>query len=94
MVDFPNHATKHGSILALYNLGYLVQSKRFKCTLLINRGANFALYLLYLYCCYVFASLSSKYFFQTDATCFSDRIRITHLAQRNYRSLNKIVRVR
>ena len=79
MVNLANHSTCARSILNLNNLRDLAESKSLKSCLLILRITDFALNLLYFYCCHCFSSLSVKYSVHRDAANTCDGVSVTKL---------------
>ena len=92
-MNFANHTAESGCVLTLNFLMYLMKTQREKCSLLIDRSTDAALYLFNLYCCHGLFPLASENFIHAHSALTSNGIGITHLAKSLYGSLYKVVRV-
>ena len=80
MVYLANHATVAGSILNFNNLRDLAKSESHESSLLVLGSTDFALNLLYFYCCHCIDSpLSVKHLIHADTTYACDSVSVTQL---------------
>ena len=96
MVHGLNLSADGGGVLQLHDMVQLPQPHSVECTLLILGGADTALDLLDFNCCHSLEppSLTSEYFFYTDATILGHLTGVAHLGERCDGSLYQVVGVR